>query len=89
MGILGAMGVFSRIGNRLTDISSRFLPSHSDDIPKDFRYKEIEIGARVSEEGFAWDTVRKAKIVSLTKNLQDIEVGVRTENIETGCEVLS
>ena len=86
MGVLGSLGLFNLVANRISHISTRFLPSYIDDTPKDFRYKEIEIGARISEEGFAWETVRKAKIVSLTNNLQDIEVGVTTENIEMGEE---
>ena len=49
-----------------------------------FSYQEVEIGARVFDEGFAWETIRRARIVSLRNNLYDIEIGVQLENTGTG-----
>ena len=86
VGGLGSLGLFNLVANRIFHLSTRFFPSYIDNTPKDYRYKEIEIWARISEEGFAWETFRKAKIVSLTKNLKDIELGVSSEDIVMGAE---
>jgi|GEM_PF-5326279 len=84
IGILGDLGLFKRIANQLAYFFKRIFLTNRADFPKDFRYKSIEIGARIFDEGFGWETIRKAKIISQKKNLQDIEVGVQLENIETG-----
>ena len=84
MAVLGALGFFRLVAERTSDGFRRFL--YIDDIPRDFEYKYLELGVRISDDGFAWESIRKAEIVSLSKNLQDIEIGMTSEDVETTAE---
>nr|MBX2822943.1 hypothetical protein [Rhodothermaceae bacterium] len=80
--ILTAFGLFKAIANRLKISFSSSIYSLFSREPKKFKYKKLELGLRVKEDGLVWSTIRKATIVSLKKSLETIEFGVKPENIE-------
>ena len=80
--ILAAFGLFTAIANRLKISSKSVITSLFTREPKQFKYKKLELGLRVKENGLVWSTIRKATIVSLKRSLEVIEFGVKPENIE-------
>lgn len=75
--ILGAFSSISWIHQKTSDLiekrkSRKILSSLS----PDFYYSELDIGARISECGCVWNTIRKARIVSLTSDLSCIDIGI-------------
>ena len=94
--IVTILGVFSALGGYRT-IAKRFrfyvqrrrLIRASSSSTEDFKYSKLVIGARISEEGKVWQTVREAKIISLKHSLNMIDINVKPNDLdsETSFEV--
>ncbi len=82
LGAIGGIIWVARTGKNY--LRRRQLKKRLKPVSKDFFYKKLEIGAKVSKNGTEWETTRKATIVSLVDKLNHIQIGVRRHNKENG-----